>query len=286
MRKLKGLEDIIPFTSVHWHMADDGWRFSTPDEQLPGENVTPDPLHPDFTHLRDLYFAADPSYIGRFTVPTLWDKQSSTIVSNESSEIIRMLYTEFDALLPEGSAARELDLFPAALREEIEAVNDWTYNEINNGVYKAGFATTAEAYEKNVTTLFAALDRAESHLQKNLATPSHGPFYFPGATPSEADIRLFTTIVRFDAVYVQHFKCNIRDVRSGYPALHRWLRHLYWNVPAFGPATTQFEHIKRHYTRSHPQINKFAITPLGPLPDILPEDGEVAAVGFALRKGA
>ena len=120
--------------------------------------------------------------------------------------------------------------------------------------------------------LFKSLDRAEEHLSKNA-----GPFYF-GDKVSEADVRLYTTIVRFDAVYVQHFKCNIRDVRSGYPALHRWLRHLYWNVEAFGSSTTDFTHIKNHYTKSHKQINPHSITPVGPVPDILPLDEEVAAV--------
>lgn len=185
-----------------------------------------------------------------------------------------MLYYEFDDLLPE--PYKSLDLFPPALRKEIEEANDWIYNDVNNGVYKSGFATTQEAYEKAVTTLFSSLDRIEAHLAKQ-ATVS--PFYF-GKTVTEADIRLFTTIVRFDPVYVQHFKCNIRDIRSGYPAIHRWLRGLYWDLPAFGE-TTQFEHIKFHYTKSHKQINQFAITPVGPVPDILPKDQEVNVVKSA-----
>ena len=160
-----------------------------------------------------------------------------------------MFYTEFDDILPEKYA--NVDLFPSALRKDIEATNGWTYNDINNGVYKSGFATTQEAYEKAVSPLFGSLDRAEEHL----VSQKEGPYYY-GQNITEADVRLYTTIVRFDPVYVQHFKCNIRDIRSGYPALHRWLRNLYWNVEAFGH-TTQFEHIKKHYTKSHKQINQF-----------------------------
>lgn len=182
-----------------------------------------------------------------------------------------MLYYEFDDLVAD--QYKKLDLFPANLRSEIETSNEWIYNDVNNGVYKSGFATTQEAYEKNVTTLFASLDKIEAHLSKQSAV---SPFFF-GNTVTEADIRLFTTIVRFDPVYVQHFKCNIRDIRSGYPAIHRWVRGLYWDLPAFGE-TTDFEHIKKHYTKSHKQINPFGITPVGPVPDILPKDVDVNAV--------
>ncbi|KAI9787277.1 MAG: S-glutathionyl-(chloro)hydroquinone reductase [Peltula sp. TS41687] len=292
VRKLKGLEDIIPFTCVHWHLQEKGefglfscqavlhssngfqkgWRFVTPDEKLPGEDVTPDPLHADFKHLRDVYFKVDPEYKGRFTVPTLYDKKLGTIVNNESSEIIRMMYTEFDDLLPE--EYKKFDLFPEDLRSDIEEMNDWVYNDINNGVYKSGFATTQEAYEKAVTKLFSSLDRIEAH-----KASEKGPYIF-GSRLTEADIRLYTTIVRFDPVYVQHFKCNVRDIRSGYPALHAWLRHLYWDNAAFKD-TTEFEHIKKHYTKSHTQINPFSITPVGPLPDILPLDQEVNVVRYA-----
>lgn len=202
VRKLKGLEDFITFTSVHWHMGEKGmsarigdtrllrdyglgWRFATPNEKdLPGENTVPDPLHPGFTHIRDVYFESDPNYSSRFTVPTLYDKKQKKIVSNESSEIIRMLYHEFDDLL-EGKY-KDLDLLPKDLKDEIEATNEWTYNDINNGVYKSGFATTQEAYEKAVTTLFKSLDRAEAHLAK-----SPGPYYH-GERVTEADVRLFT----------------------------------------------------------------------------------------------
>lgn len=181
-----------------------------------------------------------------------------------------MFYYEFDDLLAD--QYKKVDLFPEALRSQIDATNEWTYNDVNNGVYKSGFATTQEAYEKAVTTLFSSLDKIESYL-----AGSKSPYYF-GDNITEVDIRLFTTIVRFDPVYVQHFKCNVRDIRSGYPAIHAWLRRLYWDVPAFRE-TTQFEHIKKHYTKSHSQINPFGITPVGPTPDILPKDEEVRAVG-------
>ena len=224
-------------------LHDPGWRFAKKGEDVPGE-THPDPLHPDFTHIRDVYFDANPDYNGRFTVPTLYDKKAKTIVSNESAEIIRMFYTEFDDVIE--SKYRDVHLFPDDLKSQIEETNKWTYDDINNGVYKSGFATSQEAYEKAVHTLFTSLDRAEEHLAKNAA-----PYYY-GKNITEADIRLFTTIVRFDPVYVQHFKCNIRDIRSGYPALHKWLRNLYWNIPAFGE-TTEFVHIKGHYTKSHKQ---------------------------------
>jgi putative glutathione S-transferase len=232
-------------------------------------------VHPSFTHLRDIYFDVDPEYKGRFTVPTLYDTVSKRIVSNESSEIIRMMYTEFNELLPEDKA--KVDLFPGELQKEIEETNDWTYNDINNGVYKSGFATKPDAYEAAVKPLFAGLDRVEKHLEE---TASKGPYYH-GERITEADVRLFTTVVRFDPVYVQHFKCNVRDIRSGYPFIHKWLRKLYWDVEAFG-STTEFEHIKCHYTQSHGQINPHAITPIGPVPDILAKDEEVPAVKAAL----
>lgn len=201
-------------------MLEKGWRFATSTGEAPGANVTPDPIHYGYTHLREIYFQADPKYNGRFTVPTLYDKKRKTIVSNESSEILRMLYTEFDDLLPE--VYKKVDLFPDELQEDIKETNEWTYEHINNGVYKCGFATTQEAYEKNVRPLFEHLDRAENHLARNAA-----PYYY-GSRITEADVRLYTTIIRFDPVYVQHFKCNIKDIRSGYPALHKWLRKLYW----------------------------------------------------------
>jgi len=270
VRNLKGLQDIIPFTSVHWHMGEKGWRFATANEDVAGESVTPDPNHPNFTHLREIYYEQNPDYTGRFTVPVLYDKKAGRIVNNESSEIIRMLYYAFDDLLDDSHKA--LDLYPEHLRTAIDEQNDWVYNDINNGVYKSGFATTQAAYEKAVTTLFASLTRIESHL-----AASTTPYLHSSPHVTEADVRLYTTIARFDPVYVQHFKCNIADIRSGFPALHKWVRNLYWGNEAFGK-TTQWEHIKKHYTKSHGQINPFGITPVGPVPDILGVGEEVVAV--------
>jgi len=277
-RKLKGLEDFISYSSVHWHLGEKGWRFATPeDKDAEGTNVVLDPLHEGFTHIRDVYYLADKNYDARFTVPVLFDKKNKTIVSNESSEILRMLGTAFDKLLPEEYA--KVDLYPEQLRKEIDEAGEWTYDLINNGVYKSGFATTQEAYDKNVKALFGALDRAEKHL---VDTAGEGPYWF-GKEITETDIRVFCTIIRFDPVYVQHFKCNIRDIRSGYPALHRWMRELYWNHPSGAfKETTNFLHIKNHYTRSHTQINPPSITPVGPLPDILPLEEEVPAVAAAV----
>jgi len=268
------LEEFIPFTVVHWHMAEKGWRFVEKDEKVPGENATPDPLHPEFTHLRQLYFESEPEYAGRFTVPALYDTKTKRIVNNESSEIIRMFGSAFNKLLPPKYA--EVNLLPETLFKSIESDNAWIYDDINNGVYKSGFATTQDAYEKNVITLFNSLDRVEAQLVK-----SGGPYFF-GKELTETDVRLFTTVVRFDVVYVQHFKANLRDVRSGYPAIHNWLRHLYWDLEPFG-STTQFEHIKKHYTKSHKQINPLGITPLGPEPFILKKDEEVNAVKAASK---
>ncbi|CAK7274606.1 S-glutathionyl-(chloro)hydroquinone reductase [Sporothrix epigloea] len=261
-RKLKGLEDIISCTVVHWHLDDKGWRFVTAaDTDSPGIDVGPDPLpgHEATTRLRDLYMLANPDYAGRITVPVLWDKKKSTIVNNESSEILRMLNTAFDDLV--APAYKDVDLYPAALRKDIDATHEWQYELINNGVYKSGFATKQDAYERNVVALFGALDRAEEHL----SAQTKGPFWY-------GDI-----MTEVDPVYVQHFKCNIRDIRSGYPYLHRWMRNLYWNHAAY-KESTDFLHIKNHYTKSHTQINPFSIAPLGPLPDILPVDEEVAIV--------
>lgn len=192
-RKLKGLEDFISFSSVHWHLGEKGWRFATADDKdAEGTNVVPDPLHEGFTHIRDVYYLADENYDARFTVPVLFDKKNKTIVSNESSEILRMLGSAFDKLLPEEYA--KVDLYPEQLRRDIDEAGEWTYDLINNGVYKSGFATTQEAYDKNVKALFGALDRAEKHL---VDTAGEGPYWF-GKEITETDIRVFCTIIRFD----------------------------------------------------------------------------------------
>lgn len=171
-------------SSVHWHLGEKGWRFPTAkDNDAEGEDVVPDPIHSDFTHLRDIYFESEPKYEGRFTVPVLYDKVARVIVNNESSEILRMFGTVFDEQLDQ--KYRDVVLYPAALQKQIDEAHEWQYDLINNGVYKSGFATTAEAYQKNVTALFEALDRAEKHLEEQ----SEGPFYF-GKQLTEVDIRL------------------------------------------------------------------------------------------------
>ncbi|KAK6348785.1 S-glutathionyl-(chloro)hydroquinone reductase, variant 2 [Orbilia blumenaviensis] len=259
VRQLKGLQDIISFSVVHWHLGEKGWRFAETDENIP--DAGPDDLN-GAKFIRDIYFSVNPDYTGRFTVPVLWDKKLKTIVNNESSEIIRMLYTDFDGLVAD--EYKNLNFYAPEYAKQIDEMNDWIYDTINNGVYKSGFASTQEAYEKNVLRLFEALDRVEDILKK-----SDGP-YLLGKTLTEADIRLFPTIIRFDPVYVQHFKCNIKMIRHDYPVIHKWMQHLYWDIPAFKD-TCNFEHIKKHYTKSHTQINPFSITPVGPVPDILPK---------------
>lgn len=253
VRKLKGLDDLISVTVVSPRMGSDGWPFANSDE-FPGAEV--DPLYKS-NHVKDLYLRADPDYGGRFTVPVLWDKKTQKIVNNESSEIIRMFNTAFnDFLSPEKAA---LDFYPEKLRSEIDELNEWIYPNINNGVYRAGFATTQEAYSKAVKELFGALDKVEKILVDKE--------YLVGNQLTEADIRLWVTIIRFDPVYVGHFKCNIRDIRHGYPAIHKWMQKLYWNNDAF-QSSTNFQHIKTHYYWSHPSINPTRIVPVGPIPDI------------------
>ncbi|KAK9330320.1 glutathione S-transferase [Lipomyces starkeyi] len=258
VRALKGLQGVIGLSVVDWYLGELGWRFSTPEE-TPGATI--DPVHHS-SHLRELYFRMNPDYEGRFTVPVLWDKKTDTLVNNESSEIIRMLNEEFDDFVDD--KFKGVTFYPKSLRKDIDELNEWVYDTVNNGVYKAGFATKQEVYEAHVINLFKSLDRLEGILAK-----STGPYIF-GNVLTEADIRLYTTIIRFDPVYVQHFKCNIGTIRHNYPQLHKWLRHLYWDIPQF-KETTNFEHIKKHYTKSHRQINPFGITPVGPIPDIEPK---------------
>lgn len=255
VRKLKGLEDIISVTVVSPRMGAQGWPFANVDP-FPGADV--DPLYKS-EHIKDLYFKADPNYGGRFTVPVLWDKKNHTIVNNESSEIIRVFNTAFNDVIPAEKA--RLDLYPKDLRAQIDDVNEWIYPSINNGVYRAGFATTQVAYEKAVIELFEALDKVENILA--------GKEYLVGDKLTEADVRLYVTIIRFDPVYVGHFKCNLRSIRDGYPAIHTWLRKLYWNNDAF-KSQTDFNHIKTHYYWSHPSINPTRVVPVGPIPDIKP----------------
>ena len=244
-RRLKGLEDLISLSIVDPLMLENGWEFHDRD----GASV--DHLFgSDF--LYQIYLKADPSYSGRVTVPVLWDKQTGTIVSNESADIIRMFNTAFNGLTGSDS-----DYCPADLRQEIDALNDRIYDAVNNGVYKAGFATTQAAYESAVTPLFAMLDE----LEERLATRR----YLFGERLTEADWRLFTTLVRFDPVYVGHFKCNIRRI-ADYPNLSAYVRDLY-QTPGVAE-TVDIRHIKNHYYRSHKTINPTGIVPVGPALDL------------------
>ncbi|MGR0186055.1 glutathione S-transferase family protein [Azospirillum aestuarii] len=240
LRKLKGLEDAIGVTVVDPLMREEGWTFPEPDP-ITGS-----------TRLHEVYTKADPTYSGRVTVPVLWDKTTGTIVSNESAEIVRMLNREFDAF---GDAS--LDFYPAELAEEIDRLNAFVYDRVNNGVYKAGFATSQEKYEQAFDALFAALDELDERLA--------GRRYLLGNRQTEADWRLFTTLVRFDAVYVGHFKCNLRRI-ADYPNLSGYLRDLY-QVPGVAE-TVDFHHIKRHYYASHTMINPTGVVPKGPALDL------------------
>ena len=243
-RKLKGLEDMISLSVVHPFMGDKGWTFTE------GAGVIADPIV-NADYLYEVYVAAKPNSTGRVTVPILWDKKTNTIVSNESSEIIRMLNSAFDE-----AGATDVNFLPKALLAEIDTINEFVYSAVNNGVYKAGFATTEAAYKEAVVTLFDALDTLEARLADQR--------YLLGDTITEADWRLFTTLVRFDAVYVGHFKCNIRRIVD-YPNLWGYLRDLY-QVPGIAE-TVNIEHIKAHYYTSHANINPTRIIPVGPLLD-------------------
>lgn len=245
VRAFKGLEEAIPVSVVHPLMLSQGWTFE-PD--FPG--ATGDSLY-GLGHLHELYSLADRQFTGRVTVPVLWDQETRTIVNNESSEIIRMLGSAFDHL-----GARPLDLYPEALRAEIDAVNDDVYTHINNGVYRCGFATTQSAYDEAFGALFGALDRVEARLAKQR--------YLAGERFTEADIRLFTTLVRFDAVYVGHFKCN-RSRIADFPNLSNYLREVY-QMPGVAE-TVRMDHIKDHYYRSHRSINPHGVVPRGPVLD-------------------
>lgn len=241
LRKLKKLDDVISVSVVHHFMGEDGWTFEA------GDGATGDPLYGS-KFLHQIYTRADPAYSGRVTVPVLWDRKEETIVSNESSEIIRMLNSAFDEW-GDGST----DFYAEPLRADIDAVNDLVYGAINNGVYRTGFATTQEAYEEAYGELFKALDVVEGRLAASR--------YLVGDTLTEADWRLFTTLVRFDAVYYSHFKCNRQRI-GDYPNLSNYLRELY-QMPGIAE-TVNMHHIKHHYYASHESVNPTRIVPLGP----------------------
>jgi putative glutathione S-transferase len=244
-RELKGLQQAIDVSVVHHFMGDKGWTFDM-DDDATGDKLA------GRRFMHEVYTDAMASYSGRVTVPVLWDKQRNTIISNESSEIIRMFNAGFDAV-----GATLGDFYPEHLRERIDAVNADIYDNINNGVYKCGFATTQAAYDEAFDALFAALDRVEAILADNR--------YLTGAELTEADWRLFTTLVRFDPVYVGHFKCN-RNRIADMPNLSNYLRELY-QVPGIA-GTLNMRHIKAHYYGSHETINPTRIVPRGPTIDL------------------
>ncbi|WP_144392119.1 glutathione S-transferase family protein [Pleionea sediminis] len=241
-RKLKGLESHLPISVVNPYMRENGWTFHD------GPDVIKDPIHSaEFMH--QIYTAAKSDYTGRVTVPVLWDKQKNTIVSNESSEIIRMLNSAFDEI-----GASSDDFYPENKRAEIDELNEFIYPTINNGVYKAGFATEQDAYEEAVNELFDGLNKIEMLLSKKR--------YLTGDTITEADWRLFTTLIRFDAVYVGHFKCNLKRIID-YPNIWEYLKELY-QYPGI-KETVNMYHIKHHYYGSHDTINPTRIVPEGPI---------------------
>ncbi|MFP5498056.1 MAG: glutathione S-transferase family protein [Gammaproteobacteria bacterium] len=242
LRKLKGLESLIDVSVVSWLMLENGWTFDK------AHGSSGDKLD-DFTFMHQRYTADTASYTGRVTVPVLWDKKRKRIVSNESAEIIRMFNSAFNEL-----TGNQLDFYPEAQRSTIDALNDRIYPAVNNGVYRAGFATSQKAYEAAFDDVFAELDHLEQHLGEHR--------YLAGEYLTEADVRLFTTAIRFDAVYYSHFKCNLRRI-ADYPNLSNWLRELYqWPGIA---ETVDFAHIKGHYYASHRTINPTGIVPKGPM---------------------
>ena len=241
MRSLKGLEDIISVSVVNPLMAEHGWTFED------GPGVVPDPVI-DANYMHEIYTKEDPDYSGRVTVPVLWDLKQDTIVNNESADIMRMFNSAF-----EGLGSSDYDYAPDELLDAIDEVNDEIYDTVNNGVYKTGFATEQEVYEEEVTKLFDELDKLEEHLETNE--------FLVGDQITEADWRLFTTLVRFDPVYFGHFKCNLKRLVD-YKNLWRYTRELY-NWPGI-KKTVNFDHIKEHYYKSHDMINPNGIVPKGP----------------------
>ncbi len=242
-RKLKKLESVISISFVEAEMLEHGWIFANEGRYI-------DELY-QFNYLYEVYQKADKNFTGQITVPILWDKKSKTIVNNESSEIIRMLNSAFNNFTDV-----KTDYYPTALAKQIDAINKPIYNNINNGVYRTGFATTQAAYSKAVKRLFAELEKVEELLETQR--------YLTGNQITEADWRLFTTLIRFDAVYVGHFKCNLKRIFD-YPNLSNYLRELY-QLPGIAE-TVDIEYIKRHYYFSHASVNPTQIIPAGPIQD-------------------
>ncbi|QYJ92214.1 glutathione S-transferase family protein [Shewanella spartinae] len=253
-RELKSLQAHIGVTVVEPHMLSNGWEFSGPKQSESAQHIEGSEIDRlnGKDYLYQIYQLAKPDYSGRVTVPVLWDKQTRTIVSNESSEIIRMFNSAFNEII-----GNHLDFYPAAHSEEIDEINHWIYHKINNGVYRAGFATTQAAYEQAFDELFDALDTLETRLSQQR--------YLVGDQITEADWRLFTTLVRFDAVYVGHFKTN-RNRIADMPAIQAYLKELYQHPGV--AKTVNFEHIKQHYYFSHGQINPTRVVPKGPSLDL------------------
>ncbi len=255
MRKLKGLERMISFSVVDWFMGENGWEFKDRDGAIPDTLL-------NATHLHQIYTAAQKDFTGRVTVPVLWDKKTGTIVSNESSEIIRMFNSAFD-----GIGAKAGDYYPKALRAEIDVLNERIYHTVNNGVYRCGFATKHEPYREAFEELFATLDAMEVRLGKSR--------YLAGEQFTEADIRFFVTLVRFDQVYVGHFKCNRQRI-DDYHNISNYMREVY-QMPGIRETVNHY-HIKNHYYQSHKTINPSGIVPIGPLLDFdRPHDREKLA---------
>lgn len=244
-RVLKGLESVIGVTVVKPEMLDNGWELSESAQQAEGYSASP---IAGIEYMHQVYTSAQSDYSGRVTVPVLWDTKTHTIVNNESADIIRILNTAFNDL-----TGNRDDYYPESLRSEIDAINENVYDRINNGVYKVGFATTQKAYEGNFHELFATLDQLEQRLNNQR--------YLAGEQLTEADWRLFTTLIRFDSVYHGHFKCNLRMLED-YPNLSNYLRELYQHPGVAG--TVDFNHIKTHYYYSHDMINPTRVVPLGP----------------------
>ncbi|WP_415892268.1 glutathione S-transferase family protein [Neptuniibacter sp. PT8_73] len=254
MRELKGLTDHISVDVVHPLMFEHGWSFESDFAASTGDSLF------GHNYLHQVYTQAEPNYSGRVTVPVLWDKQTHTIVNNESSEIIRMLNSAFDDI-----GAKAGDFYPEVLRSQIDEVNTWVYDKVNNGVYRAGFATSQTAYDAAVVELFTALDQLEERLSQQR--------FLVGNQFTEADLRLFTTLVRFDPVYVTHFKCDLRRI-ADYPALSGYLREIYQMANI--AETVDMDHIRHHYYRSHRTINPTGVISVGPAFDLTAPHGREA----------